>query len=72
MCYTIFIVNYFSRMASHTITNPHLKSIMKQADAAYMDYLKKMKVLEKDIKEVLVAIEKKKAAAVRGKIKKLA
>lgn len=58
-------------MPSHTITNPKLKQIIKRADEAYMDYLKKMKVLEQRARELLAKVEAEKKAAVRSKIKKL-
>lgn len=58
-------------MPSHTITNPALKSIVKRADEAYTDYLKKMKVLDQKARELLEKTETQKKAAVRSKIKKL-
>ena len=67
----ILLVLYFYYMPTHTLTNPALKQIIKRADEAYMDYLKKMKVLEKRARELFEKIEAEKKAAIRGKIKKL-
>lgn len=55
----------------HKITNPKLKAILKQADEAYMDYLKAMKLLRKEVQELRAKLDAKKSASIRSKIKKL-
>lgn len=57
-------------MPSHMVTNPKLKAIIKRADEAYTNYLKKMKVLEGRAREILARVEAKKTAKMRSKIKK--
>ena len=55
----------------HKITNPKLKAILKQADEAYMDYLKAMKVLRKEVQDLRAKLDAKKSTNLRAKIKKI-